>query len=162
MAESKLTPRALAAVRDLLGPGVTLADISTWADEQRDVPGSGPWHYVNVPITESRYDRKYCQSGGCVVSKIEDFKRVLQDRLAARAEKQEALKFLVHFLEDLHQPLHVGDTGSRGGNDIRVRFFDVGSNLHRVWDSQIMERHTENEQVWLYDWYMVVGMQPMD
>jgi nuclease S1 len=151
MAEERLSPRALAAVHDLLGPGVSLADISTWADEQQDIPGSGSWHYVNVPITESRYDRKYCQPGGCVVSKIEDFKRVLLDRTAGRAETQEALKFLVHFIEDLHQPLHVGDTGSRGGNDIQVRFYDAGSNLHRGWDSQIMERRTTNEQVWLWD-----------
>ena len=151
MAKERLSPRALAGVHDLLGPGVSLADVSTWADEQRDVPRSGPWHYVNVPITDSRYDSKYCQPGGCVVSKVEDFKRVLQDRTAGRTEKQEALKFLVHFIEDLQQPLHVGDTGSRGGNDIQVRFYDAGSNLHRVWDSQIMERHTSDERVWLWD-----------
>jgi nuclease S1 len=151
MAEERLTPHALAAVQDLLGPGMSLSDISTWADEQRDIAGSGPWHYVNVPITESRYDSKYCQPGGCVVSKIEEFKHVLQDPKAGRTEKQEALKFLIHFIEDLHQPMHVGDTGSRGGNDIQVRFYDDGSNLHRVWDSQIMERHTTDERVWLWD-----------
>ena len=60
-------------------------------------------------------------------------------------------EFLIHFIADLHQPLHVGDTGSRGGNTIQVRLFGRGSNLHRVRDSQIMERHTENEQVWLWD-----------
>jgi nuclease S1 len=151
MAEERLSPHTLAAVHDLLGPGVSLADVSTWADEQRDIPGSGPWHYVNVPITDSRYDSKYCQTGGCVVSKVEDFKRVLQDPKAGKAEKQQALKFLVHFIEDLHQPLHVGDTGSRGGNQIQVRFYNAGSNLHRVWDSQIMERHTADERVWLWD-----------
>jgi S1/P1 Nuclease len=68
---------------------------------------------------------------------------------AGKFEKQQALKFIVHFIADLHQPLHVGDTGSRGGNLIRVRYYKVGSNLHRVWDSQIIERHTTNEQVWL-------------
>ena len=56
MAESRLTPAALAAVRSLLEPGETLADASTWADEQREVPKSGPWHYVNVPISEPRYE----------------------------------------------------------------------------------------------------------
>ena len=71
---------------------------------------------------------------------------MLQDPRAGRGEKQEALKFLVHFIEDLHQSLHVGDTGSRGGNDIQARFFNVGSNLHRVWDFQIIERYTEDEQ----------------
>ena len=138
LAESRLSPAALAAVHSLLEPGQSLADIATWADEQREVPGSGPWHYVNVPLSEPRYDPKFCQPGGCVVSKVEDFKRVLFAPKVSRADKQEALKFLVHFIEDLHQPLHVGDTGSRGGNLVQVRFFDVGSNLHRVWDSQII------------------------
>jgi hypothetical protein len=151
MAEDRLTSHALAAVHDLLGPGVSLAEASTWADEQREIPGTGPWHYVNVPITESRYDSMFCQPDGCIVSKIEDFKRVLHDPRAGKTEKQQALKFLVHFIADLHQPLRVGDTGSKGGNLIQVRFFNVGSNLHRAWDSQIMERHTENEQVWLWD-----------
>jgi hypothetical protein len=150
-AEQRLTSAALSTVHELLGQGVTLEDISTWADEQREIPRAGPWHYVNVPITESRYDKRFCPASGCVVSKIEDFKRVLQDPKAGKTEKQQALKFLVHLITDLHQPLHVGDTGSRGGNNIQVRFFDRGSNLHRVWDSQIMERHTTNEQVWLWD-----------
>ena len=150
MAEARLSPRALSAIRDLLGPGVTLADISTWADEQRN-PRSGAWHYVDVPIAEYRYKSRYCPPGGCVVSKIEDFKRVLRDPTANKTERQQALKFLVHFIEDLSQPLHVGDTSSRGGNLIQIRFYNVGANLHRVWDSQIMERHTTNEQVWLWD-----------
>ena len=132
MAEDRLSPAALAAIHDLLGPGITLADVATWADEQRQVPRSGPWHYVNVPISESRYDPKFCQRGGCVVSKIEDFRRVLLDSGAGKMEKQQALKFLIHFIADLHQPLQVGDTGSRGGNLIQVRFFNVGSNLYRV------------------------------
>jgi hypothetical protein len=65
IAEESLTHAASAAVRNLLGPEVSLADISTWADEQHEIPRAGPWHYVNVPITESRYDPKFCQSGGC-------------------------------------------------------------------------------------------------
>jgi hypothetical protein len=64
---------------------------------------------------------------------------------------QQALKYLTHFIADLHQPLHVGDTGSRGGNQIQVRFFNAGSNLHRVWDGQIMERHSTSERVWIKD-----------
>jgi nuclease S1 len=151
MAEDRLTTTALKAVHSLLGQGMSLAQISNWADEQQDLPGSFSWHHVNVPITESQYNPKYCQSGGCVVSKIEDFKRVLQNPKASKAEKQQALKFLVHLIEDLCQPLHVGDSGSKGGNLIQVRFYGIGSNLHRVWDSQIIERHTTDERVWLWD-----------
>jgi nuclease S1 len=151
MAEDRLTPVALTAIHNLLGPGISLAQISNWADEQQNPSGSASWHYVNVPISESRYDVKYCPSSGCVVSKIEDFKRVLKDPKASKAEKQVALKFLVHLIEDLCQPLHVGDTGSKGGNLIQVQFYGIGSNLHRVWDSQIIERHTKDERVWLWD-----------
>jgi len=149
MAESRLTPAALAAVRSLLEPGESLADASTWADEQREEPRSGPWHYVNVPISEPRYDPRVCSPQGCVVSKIEDFERVLSDPRASRVEKQQALRFFIHFLQDVHQPLHVGDTGSRGGNLVQVRFYDVGTNLHQVWDFRVMERHSTDEATWL-------------
>jgi hypothetical protein len=151
MAESRLVPKALAAIHALLGPGVSLADVSTWADEQQEIPEAYRWHYVNIPIQEKQYDPRYCPSGGCVVSKILDFKRILQNSKAGRQQKQQALKFLIHFIADLHQPLHVGDNKDQGGNLLQVRFFGVGSNLHRVWDSEIIERHTKNEHVWLWD-----------
>jgi hypothetical protein len=150
-AEERLTPEARIAVGNLLGPGVRLADVANWADEQRESFGSAPWHSVDVPIGESRYDPRYCSPRGCVVSKIEEFRRVLLNPAAGKPEKEQALKFLIHFIADLHQPLHVGDHNDRGGNLLQVRFFDEGSNLHRVWDYQIMERHTKNEQVWLWD-----------
>jgi hypothetical protein len=70
---------------------------------------------------------------------------------AGGIDRQRALKFLIHFIADLHQPLHVGDNNDRGGNLLQVRFFGEGSNLHRVWDYQIIEHHTKNEQVWLWD-----------
>lgn len=145
-AQEMLTSRAGLAVHDLLGPGVSLADISTWADEQRR---TGAWHYVNVPITESRYDPRFCSSAGCVVSKIDIFKRVLMDPKAARAKKQQALKYLVHLVGDLHQPLHVGENHDRGGNQVQVRFFTRGSNLHKVWDSEMPERFIE--AIWMLD-----------
>jgi nuclease S1 len=151
MAEERLTPAALKAVHDLLGSGVNLADISTWAEEQRTMSTNGQWHYINIPITANRYDPKFCQLGRCVVSKIEEFKRVLQNPKAGREEKQKALKFLVHFIEDLCQPFHVGDNGTKGGNLIQVSFFGIGSNLHRVWDSLIIEKHTKDQRVWLWD-----------
>ena len=148
LADSRLTPAAAAAVRNLLDSGEDLADISTWADRQREVPGTGPWHYVNVPISESRYDAKFCQPAGCVVSKIEDFRRVLLDPKAGRKEKLQALTFIVHYIQDLHQPVHVGDNGDRGGNDLQLRWFDVGTNLHRLLDSQIVDRHSRDEAQW--------------
>jgi hypothetical protein len=148
--ENHLTPAAAAAIRDLLEPGETLADASLWADEhKRDLAGSGPWHYVNVPITEAQYDAKYCPSTGCVVSKIGELRSTLLDPGSSRAEKQQALRLLIHFVEDLHQPLHVGDRSDRGGNDLQVRFFNKGTNLHRLWDEGIIEHHSTDEVKWI-------------
>jgi hypothetical protein len=151
MAQGRLTPEAESAVRSLLGPGATLAEVSAWADEQREEQGSELWHFVNVPIAQARYSPKYCSPRGCVVSKTEEFSRVLRDPSARKPDKRRALKFLIHFIADLHHPLHVGDNNDRGGNRLQVTFFGTGSNLHKVWDSQIMARHTTNEQVWLWD-----------
>ncbi|MGE3819123.1 MAG: S1/P1 nuclease [Isosphaeraceae bacterium] len=141
LAEARLTPTALAAIRGLLEPGESLADASLWADEIRpDRPETGPWHYVNVPITAPRYEDRHCPEQGCVVGKIRDFRAILVDANASRTRRQEALRFLVHFVQDMHQPLHVGDRMDRGGNDTQVQFFGRGSNLHRVWDSGLIER----------------------
>jgi hypothetical protein len=141
LAEARLTPAARAVVLELLEPGESLAEASTWADEVRRArPGSGSWHYVNVPITEPEYSPQFAPRRGDVVGKVEQFALVVADRSAPRARRREALKFLVHLVQDLHQPVHVGDRGDRGGNDLQVRFFGKGSNLHRVWDSGLIER----------------------
>jgi hypothetical protein len=147
LAETRLSASARAAVRELLEPGETLADASTWADEHsRDIPGSASWHFVNVPISAARYDRRFCARRGCVVSKIGEYRRVLAEADASRAERREALRFLVHFVQDVHQPLHVGDRDDRGGNNLQVRFMGEGSNLHRVWDSGLLFHAHTNER----------------
>jgi nuclease S1 len=150
IAEARLSPAARAAVRELLEPGESLADASTWADEvRRDMPETAPWHYVNTPINDAaHYDSKYCPEAGCVVAAITAQRSRLADRSLPRVERQKALRFLVHFIEDLHQPLHVGDRKDRGGNDLQLQFFEDGSNLHRIWDSGIMNRFNDDEEVW--------------
>ncbi len=95
-----------------------------------------------------RYNASCSPSSGAVVSKIEEFRLVLINPRAGKEQKQEALMFLVHFIQDLHQPLHVGDAGFRGGTRLQVQFFNVGSNLHRVWDSQVIEWHSRDEDQW--------------
>jgi nuclease S1 len=150
IAEGRLTPTAKAAVAALLEPGETLADVSTWADEvRRDRRESGPWHYINIPITEPKYDAKFVPKEGCVVTKIDDFRKILADTSRPRIERQEALKFLVHFVQDMHQPVHVGHRDDRGGNDLQVQFFDRGSNLHSVWDSGLIEHANHTEAEWV-------------
>jgi nuclease S1 len=148
MAEARLSPAAAAAVHDLLDPGETFVDAALWPDLQRQVPRSGPWHYVNVPISEPRYNPSYCPADGCVVSKIAEFREMLRGHGGSRAERQVALRFLIHMIEDVHTPIHVGGRDDRGGNDLQVRFFGEGSNLHQVWDWRILERHARSED-WL-------------
>lgn len=152
IAESLLTPNAKAAVRDLLEPGESLADASTWADEvRRDRKESAPWHYVNVSITLERYDPMFCPPKGCVVSAIAAMRATLGDPLSTKIQKREALRYLAHFVQDLHQPVHVGHRDDRGGNDLQVQFFGKGSNLHRVWDSGILEQYSRDEASWSKD-----------
>jgi len=80
-----------------------------------------------------------CPNGACVVAKIEQFERVLADRQASERERLEALKYLVHFIGDMHQPLHASNNHDRGGNDVTVTFVGRQTNLHAVWDSGIIE-----------------------
>lgn len=151
IAESRLTPSARAAVRDLLHEGDTLVDLSTWADHEGHdaAPGSAGWHFVNVPLTAPHYDDRYCSGGGCVVSKIKHFRTVLADRHAPKPERTRALLFLVHLVEDVHQPLHVGDNRDRGGNLTQVQYFGEGSNLHALWDSKVLEDASRDERAWV-------------
>lgn len=151
VAMTRLTPRAEKAIRALLNEGDTLVDICDWADhEGHDVlPGSGPWHYVNVPISVARYDPKFCPDSGCVVSKIKHYRAVLADAKAPRRERQRALLMLVHLVEDVHQPLHVGDNRDHGGNDTQVRLDREATNLHRVWDSDLIRKVGGNDRAWV-------------
>jgi hypothetical protein len=143
---SKLTPAALSAIRDLLEPGETLADAATWPDEHRsEFPESGPWHYVNVPIDEPKFDRRFCPQKGCVVDKIEEFRRKLADETLPKTERKLALRYLVHFIQDVHQPVHVGHRNDRGGNDLQLQFFNNPTNLHRIWDYQLLEKENDDE-----------------
>jgi len=150
IAESRLTPSARAAIAALMEPGESLADVSTWADDyRRDHRESGPWHYINIPITEPRYDAKFVPDEGCVVTKVDEFRKILADTTVPREERAKALKFLIHFVQDMHQPVHVGHRDDRGGNDLQVQFFDRGSNLHSVWDSGLIEHVNRSESDWV-------------
>ena len=147
LAETRLTPRTRAAIRDLLDEGESMADASTWADENsRAIPGSAGWHFVNVPLNAERYSPRDCHNN-CVVSRLEEFRRVLADPRAPRDRKRMALRFVIHLVEDAHQPLHVGDNRDRGGNNVQVQFFrDDSTNLHQVWDSGLLREGYRGER----------------
>ncbi|MCH7700843.1 MAG: S1/P1 nuclease [Planctomycetes bacterium] len=151
IASHYLSPCTEEAVKSLLGDQ-TLADVSTWADEiksDRKWDWAKPLHYANVTPGSDSFDLdRDCPEVGCVVSAIERFSRVLRTSGAARfpqptkKEQVEALKFLIHLVGDLHQPLHVSRARDRGGNDIAVEFFNNRTNLHSLWDSGLI-RHTK-------------------
>ena len=153
LAEKHLTPKAKAAIAELLEPGESLADASTWADDVRgEMRETAPWHYVDVPLDEPKYDSKY--SGpkvGCVVDKINEFKLVIKDKSKSIEDRRFALRFLIHCLEDMHMPMHVGDNHAKGGNQTQVRFFDKGTNMHSLWDSGMIARVSTTEDFWLAD-----------
>jgi S1/P1 Nuclease len=87
-----------------------------------------------------------CPKTGCVVSKIEEFEKVLAAPDTKPAQRKEALMFIVHFVGDMHQPLHCSDNKDKGGNDVKLEFFGNPSNLHSVWDSGLLGRMgTEDE-----------------
>ncbi len=153
LAERHLTDQARAELKALLEPGESLADASTWADEhRREMPKTAPWHYVDVPLEESRYDDRWAADDpakGYIVPKIRELRAVLKDRSRPIEERRQALRFLVHLVEDLHMPLHVGENHDKGGNQLQVRFFDRGSNLHAVWDTGIITKAQPNEEKWV-------------
>ena len=142
IAESHLTMKARERIRQILGPDTSLAAASTWADEIRPArPKTAPWHYVDIPLNVSAIDpARDCPNGDCVVAAISHFKELLRDKTSMPEAKNEALKFIVHFIADLHQPLHCADDHDRGGNDVHVTFFGENANLHSVWDTLLIER----------------------
>jgi nuclease S1 len=147
LAEARLSPRARAIIRELLEPGESLADASTWADENnRVIAGSAAWHFVNVPVSADHYDPRDCRPRGCVVSKIAEFRSILADSHAPRSRRRTALRFFVHLVQDLHQPMHVADRNDRGGNNLQLRYgrYD-NTNLHQVWDSGLLNQGYRNE-----------------
>jgi nuclease S1 len=131
----------------------TLADVSTWADQIRvQRPETAPWHYVNIPVHPAPAEpsgyvaTRDCPNEACVVAKIEQFERVLADRQASERERLEALKYLIHFIGDMHQPLHASNNNDRGGNDVTVTFMGRQTNLHAVWDSGIVEPAVKGDE----------------
>lgn len=152
IAEHYLSPAARAAIDDLL-PYESLAEASTYADEMRSSPSpfwqkqAGPWHYVTVPKGKAYADADIPEVGNAVTA-LENFASDLRNPNASRAQKQLALRFIIHIIGDLHQPLHAGNGTDRGGNDVKVRFFWEDSNLHRVWDSQMLDRRQLSFSEW--------------
>jgi hypothetical protein len=162
LADPQLSGLARAHVKELLGVE-SLDEAATWPDEMRSAPDpfwqktATPWHYVT--LNGVIYDR--APPEGDALEALNRFRATLRDPNASLADKQLALRFVVHIVGDLHQPLHVGKCCDRGGNEVKVKWFGRDLNLHSVWDSALvddeqlsftelaakLQRHTSNEDV---------------
>ncbi|HEX7342133.1 MAG TPA: S1/P1 nuclease [Rhodanobacteraceae bacterium] len=149
LAWDQLTPQAKSAVIRLLAtqsPYITMVSIANWPDQLRDYPDKQHlWatthreHYVDIDNRDCHYNPpRVCSHGQCVVAALEHYEKVLGDKSLPASERLQALKFVVHFVGDEHQPLH--DYGPyKGGNTYKVTVFGHKGELHRVWDSGLIE-----------------------
>lgn len=175
IAENHLSPRARAMTLKILAdnpidPSLSryckqpdldaMADSSTWADDERVVqPDTGPWHYIDIPRgTRNKDIARFCpQAAGCIISALAQQVAVLQDSHSTPQARADALRYVIHFVGDIHQPLHAATNNDRGGNCVPVAFFDRAPhetnaqaeshtpNLHEVWDVEIIARSWANE-----------------
>lgn len=162
LAQRHLDPVARAEVAAVLAgePDPTLAGVAIWADTLRAsdparFKATARWHYINTPPGTCRHEpQRDCANGECVIAAIDAQRRILADRRQPRAARRDALKFLVHFVGDIHQPLHANNRADKGGNDFQIslrtdlqpeayarrHYIDgvMGTNLHAVWDYYIL------------------------
>jgi hypothetical protein len=150
LAQAQLTPTAREAVNHLLAqePGASMGSVASWADETRS-PETYAWHYVNFPRGQCRYlAERDCKEGQCVVAAIERQQQLLRSE-APDAEKLVALKYLIHFVGDVHQPLHGSFGDDRGGNTVSLQLGEETLNLHALWDSRMIADAPKPFGAWL-------------
>ena len=157
LAERGLSPSVEAQIRELTY-AAPLRDSASLPDDWRAqetrgerTGNTGPLHYSNIPNDIGTFDRaRDCKEDQCVVAAIEHYLSILKDRTQPKDKRKEALVFVVHFIGDVHQPLHAAGglvkdevTGQMvpdlGGNKVKVRYLGIETNLHSVWDSMLIE-----------------------
>lgn len=139
LAETQLTPAARTEVNRLLAiePGSTMPSVAAWADEIRS-RATARWHYVNSPPGDCSYNRaRDCADGQCAVEALTRQVGILSAR-PSDIKRLTALKWVIHLVADLHQPLHAGFKGDKGGNLHQVQAFGRGTNLHSLWDGAMI------------------------
>jgi hypothetical protein len=157
IAETELTPQTKAEVDRLLAgePEPSLSAIAAWADELRaNDPDLGrrsaAWHYVNLGEDGCHYTpAKHCKNGNCVIEALKAQSAILADRSKPLAERRQALKFVVHLVGDIHQPMHAGYANDKGGNNFQVQYNGRGTNLHSLWDSGMFYDQRLNDDAYL-------------
>lgn len=119
-----------------------LADVSDWADEVKDTRHQKKWHFTNIEKMAHGYNRQRdCANGECVTEIIPRYEKILRDTSASVEKRKEALMYLVHFVADAHQPLHLGNEEDKGGNNVSLNFSGRTTNLHALWDSDLIHHY---------------------
>lgn len=151
IAYDHLTPATKSHIDDLLGNS-TLPEFSVWPDQIKRDPAwrwTRPWHFADMAEDETRFSlERDCPDDGCVVRGIKRYQAELRDPATPREEQVRALKFLTHYVGDVHQPLHVGLKADKGGNDIQVRLFKRRTNLHSVWDDGMIKSRGMDDEAY--------------
>ncbi|MBZ0205475.1 MAG: S1/P1 nuclease [Flavobacteriales bacterium] len=141
IADKHLSNKARKAVQRILGP-TSMAIASTWMDDVRSdstYDHTRDWHWVTIP-DGSTYAQAEKNPNGDAVEAIDRMVQALKSDTLSDVRQLFCLKVLIHLIGDLHQPLHVGRGDDRGGNNFQVQWFKKGSNLHRVWDSGLIDQ----------------------
>lgn len=144
LAENHLNEKAKSEIKNLLGD-TTIADACTWADDARKEPQfkeTANWHFLNLPLglTFEQFKAQIDTiSEGNVYSALLKAEGDLTNKETPRQQQIYALKFLMHFVGDLHQPMHISRAEDKGGNTIQLNYEDKGTNLHSLWDTKMLE-----------------------
>ncbi len=148
IAQANLTAEARKKIAEILPGDMTLADAAVWPDnEGRGVRDFNPLHYVSIPEDAGGYDQgRDCPERNCMVEALKWFSTVIADKNAPIMAKRLALCYVAHLVGDMHQPLHAGRAGDRGGVDISVSYRGATTNLHFFWDTNLVELETGTEQ----------------
>lgn len=153
ISEDYLSAQTRNRIKDILGHD-DLAKASTWADRMRSNPSdfwqreAGPLHYVDVRPGTAIERRRVSRRGDALLA-LADFREQLLSDGTTREQQALALRFAIHIVQDLHQPLHVGNGKDRGGNSIKLKVHGKNSNLHRLWDSQVLYSAGRSQRQWL-------------
>jgi hypothetical protein len=142
IAQDYLKPKTKRKLKKLLKKK-SMAFLSTFADEIKSDKKFNKyysWHYINMPM-DSNYTDSEKNPKGDLYTGIEMCKKVIKDKNSSDADKIFHLKMLIHFIGDLHQPLHIGLAEDRGGNDFKVQWHYSDTNLHAVWDFKMIDRY---------------------
>ena len=150
VAEIYLTKKASKEVKKILGTE-SLADVANWMDFVKSEPKYDfmyNWHFVTIPDGET-YETSEKEPKGDVIWALNKSIGELKSDTLTLAEQQHALKSLVHLVGDIHQPLHVGNGDDKGGNDVKIKYFWQNSNLHRIWDSGMIDGQNLSYSEWV-------------